>query len=130
MPDRSLSAYLPDKTRIVRIPTVIAAIEAIPIIGIERSADAEAMRQVGVRDEISAEGDEIRIAGGEDSSGGDKRPLEQLAKMLRGNRGLTRVPMIRPFPVRPGRSKRRSPRPARGGCDSRYRRRTERFANS
>src|SRR5580700_3095858 len=80
--------------RIVRVTAGVEAIEGAPVIAIERQAELDALRQVRVGDELTAErdeaGDAVRDGGfrrvGLEATGCDDRTLEDLAQLPRSNR--------------------------------------------
>lgn len=72
---------------IIRVALLATAVIAGRVVGVERGARAQPLRQVGICDELAAECDEVGpplanpLRGGADveTSGGDQRPLEPLA---------------------------------------------------
>src|SRR6202789_2100859 len=77
--------------RIVGVAAGVEAIEGAPVIAIERQAKLDALRQVGVGDELTAERDEAGDAVGDgglrrvglEAAGRNDRTLEDLAQLLR-----------------------------------------------
>src|ERR1700729_915 len=79
--------------RIVRVAAGVEAIEGAPVIAIERQAKLDALRQVWVGDELTAERDEAGDAVGDgglrrvglEAAGRNDGTLEDLAQLLRGH---------------------------------------------
>src|ERR1700720_1464756 len=81
---------------VVGVAARIESVERAPVVAIKRETQLDALRQVRVRDEMAAEGDQAGITvdnGGLCRSGfeparGDNRAVEDLAQLLRGDRAL------------------------------------------
>jgi hypothetical protein len=50
---------------IVRVTSPISTVERRPLVGSQRQSPTEPFRQVRVRDEMTAEGHEVRMSGGQ-----------------------------------------------------------------
>src|SRR5260370_9930600 len=78
---------------VVGVAARIESVERAPVVAIKRETQLYALRQVRVRDEMAAERDQAGITvdnGGLRRSGfeparGDKRAVEDLAQILRGD---------------------------------------------
>src|SRR3984957_1562732 len=91
--------------RIIRVPAGIEAIEGAPVIAIERQAELDALRQVRVGDELTAERDEAGDTVGDGSlgrvglepAGRNDRTLEDLSQLLGGDRPHAFGDQVAPF---------------------------------
>src|SRR6266853_3155829 len=70
MRSNSCDSDSPFKERIIRVAASVESVKRATIVGIQRQPEPDTLWQVGIRDEMPSEGDQIRIALCNSSLGG------------------------------------------------------------